>query len=596
MFHQLNRYNGAGTMEAEYPETDEPFDYERLYQECEKREPVGEMTSLDTAAAANPYADWNYPIPVSPKDNETEKTACTYAGAYDYYLSRGCAVVVASGIGTYGSEGLELCGTDLERDSHKAVVEWLAGNRRAFTDRYNRVEIRADWSNGKVAMTGVSYGGTMPYEVATIFDVNYADSLASFNCGACYLDQQWRVMNKDYVAWLNQIARDQEETNGNYAPIWAESDYSDDWENIRCSALVVQGMNDFNVTTKQADLMVQAFQKAGANVKLALHQNGHQNLDNMIVNDEVWNETINRWLAHYLYDVDNGAENMPAVLVQSNVDGSWKAYDSWRDFNYIDAPVSYEDTSSVVKSKGLAAFFTEYSGTEAGADSDNLSQEERDHFYMSLTDDHLAAYYPIELPENTTVYGVPEIHLKLSSEITEYEGLMITAVLVDTADDGSAFEAFMTKDRLSQTLTTKVIGEYEGSASWGSNSIVEFVPDLTKERSCYSDGKRILKFLIGTLVNPFHRGRRIVDQEIDLPMFFCHTLCKTFQNCLIRNISDIMISRTDIDHLNMTSFISECLCSRQADSVPAAGYDRSFAGKYAPVDFSHNTAGKAAQP
>ena len=499
---------GAGTINQDYPQTDEPFDYDVLYRECEKREPAGEMTSLEASALAQPYTDWNYYIPISAQDEETEKTGCGYASVYDYYLSRGCAVVVASGIGTYGSEGFELCGTDLERDSHKAVVEWLAGNCRAFTDKTSNIEIRADWSNGRVAMTGVSYGGTLPYEVATtgveglvtiipvagiaswydytnsqgvatIFDVNYADSLSSYNCGADYLDQEWTVLNKDYAAWLNQIARDQEETNGNYAPIWEESDYSDDWENIRCSALVIQGLNDFNVTTKQADLMVQAFKKAGANVKLALHQDGHNALDNKIVNGELWNETINRWLAHYLYDVDNGAENMPEVLVQSNIDGTWKTYDSWRDFRYVDAPVTYDSTSSVVNSRSMAQYFSDYIGTGEEANTGDLPQELRDSFYMDLTDDHLAAYYPIELPENTTVYGVPEIHLKLSSEITEYEGLMITAILVDTADDGSTFEAYMTKDRLSHVLPTRVIGEYEGYGSWGTTDIVEYVPDLT---------------------------------------------------------------------------------------------------------------------
>ena len=105
----------------------------------------------------------------------------------------------------------ELCGTDLQRDSHKCVVEWLTGDRIAYTDKTHNIAIEADWSNGNVAMTGCSYGGTLPYEVATtgvkglktiipiagiaswydytnsqgvptLFDVNYADSLAAFNC------------------------------------------------------------------------------------------------------------------------------------------------------------------------------------------------------------------------------------------------------------------------------------------------------------------------------------------------------------------------------------------------------------------------------
>ena len=503
---------GAGTMTQDYPETDVPFHYEDLYRECEKREPVGEMSSMEAADLVDPARDWDYTVPTSPKDSPLDgKTGVEYAEVYDYYLSRGYAVVVASGIGTYGSEGFELCGTHLERDSHKAVVEWLAGNRRAFTDRTSNIEIKADWSNKKVAMTGVSYGGTLPFEVATtgveglvtvipvagiaswydytnsqgvstIFDVNYADNLSSFNCGGVYLDKDWTVLNPEYVSWLNQIAGDQEATNGNYAPIWEESDYSEDWENIHCSALVIQGLNDYNVTTKQADLMVQAFRKAGANVRLVLHQNGHNCLDNTIVNGELWNETVNRWLAHYLYGVDNGAQDMPAVLVQSNIDGTWKAYDSWRDFQYVDAPVSYETATSVVRSREMAQTFSDHTGAQGAAEADSAPQDTRDIFYMNLTEDALAAYYPIELPENTTVYGVPEIHLKLSSEITEYEGLMITAVLVDTADDGSTFSAYMTKDRLSNNLPARVIGRYEGAASWGSTDIEEYVQDLTRAK------------------------------------------------------------------------------------------------------------------
>ena len=50
---------------------------------------------------------------------------------------------------------------------HACVVEWLAGDRVAYTDPYNNIEIAADWSNGNVAMTGCSYGGTLPFEVAT---------------------------------------------------------------------------------------------------------------------------------------------------------------------------------------------------------------------------------------------------------------------------------------------------------------------------------------------------------------------------------------------------------------------------------------------
>ena len=141
------------------------------------------------------------------------------------------------------------------------------------------------------------YDYTNSQGVPTIFDVSYANSLAGYNCGGTFLDNKWTVKNKEYGSWLWQIAQDQLETNGNYAPIWEESDYSTDWENIQCSALIVQGLNDFNVTSKQADLMVQAFEKAGRPWTLVLHQDGHNVLDNTMVNGELWNEILTRWLA-----------------------------------------------------------------------------------------------------------------------------------------------------------------------------------------------------------------------------------------------------------------------------------------------------------
>ena len=156
-----------------------------------------------------------YPFSLT-SSNTASRRGYSYSNRYDYYLARGYAVVEASGIGTYGSEGYELCGRDLERDSHKCVVEWLTGNRIAYTDTKNNIQIKADWSNGNIAMVGKSYGGTLPFEVATTgvkglktiipyagiaswydytnsqgikitSEVGYTDHLASFNCGGLSL-------------------------------------------------------------------------------------------------------------------------------------------------------------------------------------------------------------------------------------------------------------------------------------------------------------------------------------------------------------------------------------------------------------------------
>ena len=361
---------GAGVVEenvngAEAWYLEKEFDYKLLYKDCEKRKPAGIMSTYEAAAAADPAKDWNYSVPNS------SMPGYAYMGVYNYFLVRGYAVVEACGIGTYGSEGFELCGTDLERDSHKCVVEWLTGDRTAYTDKTGNIEIKADWSNGNVAMTGCSYGGTIPYEVATtgvkglktiipfagiaswydytnsqgaptIFRVDYRDWLSGYNCGGVFLDNDWTVLDDGYRSWLWQISKDESETNGDYAPIWAETDYSDDWEDINCAALIVHGLNDFNVTTKQSDMMYKAFRKAGKTVKMVLHQDGHNTLDAYMINGVPWLEIENRWLAHYLYDVDNGAEDMAELTVQSNIDGTFSEYDSFGEYEHMKCPFAFE--------------------------------------------------------------------------------------------------------------------------------------------------------------------------------------------------------------------------------------------------------------
>ena len=468
------------------------FDYNILYKDCEKRIPDGEISTMEQALSQD-QSEWNYEVPGSGAQGYDS------GQLYDYYLIRGFAIAEASGIGTYGSEGFELCGFDLERDAHKCVVEWLAGNRVAYADRNGTTEIKADWSNGKVAMTGCSYGGTLPYEVATtgvegletiipyagiaswydytnsqgvakFYNVNYADMLASYNGGGLFLDENWSEINQDYASWLYTVAQDEEETNGNYADIWKQTDYSDDYENIRCSALVVQGLNDFNVTTKQADLMYQAFKKAGQKVSLILHQDAHNFIYRTMVDDSLWDEIMNEWLCHYLYGTDNGIENLPEVLCQSNLDGSYSEHDSWRDFNYQEMSASYGNSLQTVSTYGFADFIDAYIAFNGDTGTDT--------FYLDIPEEN-AAVYDIEIPEGTTIYGVPKITFKASSEKIDFSGLMISAVLVDTIDGEQTFEAYIP----SETLPTNPIDKYDIGGGYGEDFIYEYVQTETTAKT-----------------------------------------------------------------------------------------------------------------
>ena len=469
----VERYINNDTVGQLY--TEEVFDYAVFYRECSKREPAGSMTTLEAAAKADPN-QWNYTTPDG-------GIGFSYANELDYYLARGFAVVNACGIGTYGSEGFELCGSKLERDSHKAVVEWLTGDRRAFTDDTSNIEIAADWSNGNVAMTGVSYGGTIPFEVAVTgvkglktivpfagiaswYDytnsqgipirntVNYVDYLAGYNAGGTFLNGDWDQPNPVYGSWLWTIAKEQDDTNGDYADVWERMDYTTDEENhIECSALVVTGMNDLNVTTRHAALMVEAFQKAGKTVKLVLHQGGHTKLDSVSVNGTVWEDIMNKWLSHYLFDIENDAESLPAVMAQNNITGDFDSYDVWPGGGMLSLKMAADEETTTITSEGIGPYSQEYQENR----QNNLIVNDQEDFYSTLPEEY-AAVYRFDVPAGTTIQGMPQLHVLLDSDREDLDGLMITAVLMDVSDNGG-FKAFMPKAELDDGVETEQLDQ-----------------------------------------------------------------------------------------------------------------------------------------
>ncbi len=74
----------------------------------------------------------------------------------DYFLPRGFANLYVSGVGTKDSQGLMTNGNYQQIEAYKNVIDWLNGRCRAFTDHTRKRQVKADWSNGKVATTGIS--------------------------------------------------------------------------------------------------------------------------------------------------------------------------------------------------------------------------------------------------------------------------------------------------------------------------------------------------------------------------------------------------------------------------------------------------------
>ena len=140
------------------------FDNKNLYRYVDPRRQTGSTTTLAHAKKAD-SKDWYYKNP-----NESDATFTRYdyenINWYNYFLVRGYAVVTTSGLGSYQSEGINTTGSDLEVAGYKSVIEWLNGKRVAYTDKTSNIAIKADWSNGKVGMTGLSWAGTTTFGVA----------------------------------------------------------------------------------------------------------------------------------------------------------------------------------------------------------------------------------------------------------------------------------------------------------------------------------------------------------------------------------------------------------------------------------------------
>ena len=53
-----------------------------------------------------------------------------------------------------------------DRDA-EAVIGWLNGRAKGYTEPFGGEEVNAFWCTGKVGMTGTSYNGTLPIAAAT---------------------------------------------------------------------------------------------------------------------------------------------------------------------------------------------------------------------------------------------------------------------------------------------------------------------------------------------------------------------------------------------------------------------------------------------
>ena len=355
------------------------FDFADLDKEVPARIPEGMISAMDLALKADPV-DWYYP-------DKGNNNSMVYENLdnFNYYLVRGFAVVVSAGFGALGSDGFNYVGSEYERDAFKFVVEWLHGDRVAYADREGKIQTKADWSNGNVAMTGRSYAGTMPFAVATTgveglktivpvagiadwytqqnmqgaqryWPKEMLNSFLAYFCSSRYNDETLSEKQLDDIAaFHHELSLQQLKCGFDYDPdFWGAGNYRLHADQIKCSALIVHGFNDENVSTKQFEMMHTAFEQAGQTVKLILHQGPHitPTMANknygILIDGRFYDDIVNEWISHYLYGVENGAEKMPEVLAQTNYDQKkWETESAW-ETEYTMKLTSKEESKTVI--------------------------------------------------------------------------------------------------------------------------------------------------------------------------------------------------------------------------------------------------------
>lgn len=247
------------------------------------------------------------------------------------WVPRGFAVVHSCSPGTGLSQGCPTIGGENESLAPKAVIDWLCGRAKGFTEAEGGEEVLATWCSGKVGMIGTSYNGTLPLAAATtgveglkaIVPVapntsyyHYYRSHGLLRHPGGYMGEDVDVLYEfihsgnpekrkycDCEVRDKEMAENMDRITGDYNPFWAKRDYLNKIDNVKAAVLMAHAFNDWNVMPEHSVRIYEAVNKRGIPCQYFAHQGAHGGDPPL--------EMINKWFTRYLYDVENGVEKDP---------------------------------------------------------------------------------------------------------------------------------------------------------------------------------------------------------------------------------------------------------------------------------------------
>lgn len=378
--------------------------------------------------------------------DEAEETLTHINSSYtlnDYLLPRGYANLYVSGVGTKDSQGLMTNGNYQQIEAYKNVIDWLNGRCRAFTDHTRKRQVKADWSNGKVATTGISYLGTMSNGLATTgvdgLEViiaeagisswyNYYrenglvtspggypgedfDSLAELTYSRNLLGGDYLHHNAAHQADLDRVKKELDRASGDYNQFWHDRNYLLHADRVQAEVVFTHGSQDWNVKPLHVFNM---FQSLPASIKkhLFYHNGAHVYLNNWQSID--FRESMNALLSKKLLGYDSSYE-LPTVIWQDNTgEQSWTSLDDFGN-QTSQRTFSLGDGEKVIQNRYETKDYERYGKAYPTFLSD-LYQDKAQQVTIDL---------PIE--EDLHLNGKARLHLRLHSSTNK--GLLSAQLL-----------------------------------------------------------------------------------------------------------------------------------------------------------------------
>ncbi|WP_267247761.1 Xaa-Pro dipeptidyl-peptidase [Streptococcus sp. Marseille-Q5986] len=405
-----------------------------------------EVKPAHTIELEEPKLNLVEPIDQAELVSEAEEKLAHINSSYtlnDYFLPRGFANLYVSGVGTRDSQGLMTNGDYQQIEAYKNVIDWLNGRCRAFTDHTRKRQVKADWSNGKVATTGISYLGTMSNGLATTgvdgLEViiaeagisswyNYYrenglvtspggypgedfDSLAELTYSRNLLAGDYIRGNEAHQADLEKVKEQLDRKTGDYNQFWHDRNYLLNAHKVQAEVVFTHGSQDWNVKPLHVYQMFHAL-PPHINKHLFFHHGAHVYMNNWQSID--FRESMNALLSKKLLGLDSSYQ-LPTVIWQDNTEPqTWQSIDDFGKQNKLHTfPLGTEE--KVIQNQYDQKDFERYGKTY---------QTFNTELYQGK-----ANQITIDLPVNQDIHLNGRVELKLRVKSSISKGLLSAQVL-----------------------------------------------------------------------------------------------------------------------------------------------------------------------